>query len=131
MGTATMKSLLVLLLISAAMAHDSSESGSSESGSGESGEGGGNGMMLVPKEKGLCLEPEMMAAVCTADTEIGMKFMEAHKKCTKDEGETVSSRRRKGKRGKKAKKAKKSKGAKKASKEGEKCEVDFDQVIGI
>jgi len=126
-----MKSLLVLLLVSAAMAHDSSESGSSESGSGESGEGGGDGMMLVPKEKGLCLEPEMMAAVCTADTEIGMKFMEAHKKCTNDEGETVSNRRRKGRRGKKAKKAKKSKGAKKASKEGDKCEVDFDQVIGF
>jgi len=125
--TATMKSLLVLLLISATMAHDSSESGSSESSSGESGEG----MKLMPKEKGLCLEPDMMGAVCTADTEIGMKFMEAIKKCTSNQEETVANRKRRGKRGKKAKKAKKSKGGKKGSKEGDKCDVDFEQVIGF
>merc|ERR1719309_1704600 len=59
---------------------------------------------MMPREQGVCLEPDMMAAVCTINTDIGAKMDAAH-------AEMATMRRRKNKKG--------------GKKNKNKCVIDF------
>jgi len=66
---------------------------------------------------GLCLDPQMMSAVCTINTQIGTAMEEAHLKCAA--AAQVEERKKKNKKNKK-----KNKGKNKGK--GKKCDVDLD-----
>merc|ERR1712055_1053016 len=72
-----------------------------------------------PPSAGLCLDPQMMSAVCTINTVIGVKMETAHMNCVA--AEQTQDRKRKGKPKGKGKGKNKGKGKKR-------CDVDLDSV---
>jgi len=76
------------------------------------------------EEKGLCLDPKMMAAMCSYNSAIGDKMTEAHDACE------VESRRRRGKDGKRGK-GKNGKDKGNDSGEEETCGIDFEKISGF
>merc|ERR1711892_964808 len=61
---------------------------------------------------GLCLDPSMMSAVCTINTDIGLRMEQAHLKCAA--AAQVQERKKKNKNKGKGK--------------GKKCDVDLDSL---
>merc|ERR1712042_153204 len=57
-----------------------------------------NGDQMPPTPSGLCLDPRMMSAVCTINTEIGMKMEQAHFNCAA--ASQVQERKKKKNKGK-------------------------------
>jgi hypothetical protein len=77
------------------------------------------------EEKGVCLDPKMMAAMCTYNSAIGDKMTEAHDACE------VESRRRQGRPGPgKGGKGYNGKG-KENKEEEETCGIDFEKISGF
>merc|ERR1719315_117858 len=75
------------------------------------------GQLPPPPPPGLCLDPRMMSAVCTINTEIGSRMEQAHLQCAA--AAQVQERRKK-------KTNKKNKG--KGGKKGKRCDVDLDTL---
>ena len=71
-----------------------------------------------PAPTGLCLDPSMMSAVCTINTDIGLKMEQAHLKCAA--AAPVQDRKKKNKG--------KGKGKNKGRGKGKKCDVDLDSL---
>merc|ERR1712212_723102 len=69
-----------------------------------------------PPPQGLCLDPRMMSAVCTINTEIGSKMEHAHLQCAA----AAQIQERKKKKNNKKNKGKKGK--------GKRCDVDLDTL---
>jgi len=80
-----------------------------------------NGGQMPPAPDGLCLDPKMMSAVCTINTEIGLKMEQAHMKCAA----AAQVQERKKKRKNKGKGKGKNKGKGKGK---NKCDVDLDAL---
>jgi len=81
-------------------------------------DGDGESEMMMPREQGVCLEPDMMAAVCTINTDIGAKMEAAHAKCAAAaNAEMATMRRRKNKKG--------------GKKNKNKCVIDFGIIQGF
>merc|ERR1711970_887083 len=74
------------------------------------------GQIPPPPPPGLCLDPRMMSAVCTINTEIGSKMEEAHLQCAA----AAQVQERKKKKNNKKNKGKKGK--------GKRCNVDLDTL---
>merc|ERR1711931_302183 len=74
------------------------------------------GQIPPPPPAGLCLDPRMMSAVCTINTEIGSKMEEAHLQCAA----AAQVQERKKKKNNKKNKGKKGK--------GKRCDVDLDTL---
>merc|ERR1711931_120186 len=74
------------------------------------------GQIPPPPPPGLCLDPRMMSAVCTINTEIGSKMEEAHLQCAA----AAQVQERKKKKNNKKIKGKKGK--------GKRCDVDLDTL---
>merc|ERR1712168_87059 len=79
------------------------------------------GQIPPPPPPGLCLDPRMMSAVCTINTEIGSKMEQAHLQCA---AAAQVQERKKKKNGKKNK----GNGGKKGNGKGKKCDVDLDTL---
>merc|ERR1712042_107100 len=75
-----------------------------------------NGDQMPPTPSGLCLDPRMMSAVCTINTEIGMKMEQAHFNCAA--ASEVQERKKKNK----------NKGKGKGKGKGKRCDVDLDTI---
>merc|ERR1712179_393255 len=74
------------------------------------------GQLPPPPPPGLCLDPKMMSAVCTINTEIGSRMEQAHLQCAA----AAQVQERKKKKNNKKNKGKKGK--------GKKCDVDILKV---
>merc|ERR1719369_302026 len=74
------------------------------------------GQLPPPPPPGLCLDPRMMSAVCTINTEIGSRMEQAHLQCAA----AAQVQERKKKKNNKKNKGKKGK--------GKKCDVDLDTL---
>merc|ERR1719369_1957516 len=74
------------------------------------------GQIPPPPPPGLCLDPKMMSAVCTINTEIGSRMEQAHLQCAA----AAQVQERKKKKNNKKNKGKKGK--------GKKCDVDLDTL---
>merc|ERR1712168_266440 len=74
-----------------------------------------NGGQIPPPPQGLCLDPRMMSAVCTINTEIGSKMEEARLQCAA--AAQVQERKKKKNKKNKGKKGK-----------GKRCDVDLDTL---
>merc|ERR1712142_497340 len=77
-----------------------------------------NGDQMPPTPSGLCLDPRMMSAVCTINTEIGMKMEQAHFNCAA--ASQVQERKKK--------KKNKGRGKGKGKGKGKRCDVDLDTI---
>jgi len=77
---------------------------------------------MPPAPTGLCLDPSMMSAVCTINTDIGLRMEQAHLKCAA--AAQVQERKKKNKNKNKGKGQGKNKGRGK----GKKCDVDLDSL---
>merc|ERR1712128_17013 len=77
-----------------------------------------NNGTMPPAPTGLCLDPSMMSAVCTINTDIGLKMEQAHLKCAA--AAQVQERKKKNKG--------KGKGKNKGRGKGKKCDVDLDSL---
>merc|ERR1711887_87253 len=75
-----------------------------------------SGQLPPPPPPGLCLDPKMMSAVCTINTEIGSRMEQAHLQCAA----AAQVQERKKKKNNKKNKGKKGK--------GKKCDVDLDTL---